>query len=61
MLQENVFQITFTVAKSRLDNLMLRIEHDDLFDRYDQEVSKLLDAKYAEIVPQEEIMIVSAG
>ncbi|KAJ8041442.1 hypothetical protein HOLleu_12255 [Holothuria leucospilota] len=45
----------YVVAKSRLDSLMKRLRGQDLVDRYQIEINKLLDNGYAEVVPYNEI------
>ncbi|KAJ8047035.1 hypothetical protein HOLleu_05917 [Holothuria leucospilota] len=45
----------YVVAKSRLDSLMKRLKKQDLVDRYQIEINKLLDNGYAEVVPHNEI------
>ena len=43
------------VASKQLNNLMVRLDRNGLYDRYDVEISKLLESTYAEIVPEYEI------
>ena len=43
------------VAEKRLHNLLGKLERQNLFERYDQEINKLLDSSYAEVVPSGEI------
>ena len=45
----------FQVAKSRLDSLCKKLKRDNLTERYDQEITKLLANGYAEKVPDNEI------
>ena len=45
----------FVLAEKQLHNLIGRLDWDKLYDRYDNEITKLLDSKYAELVPPEEI------
>ena len=41
----------FFIANSRRDSLVKRLKREDCFDRYDAEVTKLLDRGNAEKVP----------
>ena len=43
------------VAKSRLNSLVKKLSRENLFDRYDAEIDKLLSKGYAERVPDDEI------
>ena len=43
------------IAHKHLDNLVRCLRHDGLCERYDQEVNKILDANYAELVPNESL------
>ena len=45
----------FQVAKSRLDSLCKKLKRDNLPERYDQEITKLLANGHAEKVPENEI------
>ena len=44
-----------TMALKRLHNLKKNIDKRELYDRYDQEINKLLKEGYAEPVPEEQI------
>ena len=46
----------FDLAHKRLENLVKCLKRDDLFSRYDAEISKLLQSGYAEVVPKEAIL-----
>ena len=39
------FANNYVVAKKRLDNLVKRLEREELYDRYDTEMSKLLQIR----------------
>ena len=41
----------FSLAMGRLDNLVKRLTKVDMLTRYDQEIRKLIDSRYAEIIP----------
>ena len=41
----------FSLALNRLDNLVKRLTKVDMLVRYDQEIRKLIDSKYAEVIP----------
>lgn len=45
----------YFVAKSRLDSLMKRLKRQDLVDRYQIEINKLLDNDYTEVVTHNKI------
>ena len=45
----------FSVAIKRLDNLVKRLTKTDLMSRYNQEITKLIDSKYAEVIPDSEL------
>ena len=47
------FPNNYIVAKSSMDSLVKKLKRDNLFDRYEQEIDKLLDKEYAENVPQD--------
>ena len=48
----------FIVAKSRLDNLHKKLVREDLYDRYNAEILKLLEKGYAEEVPESELFTI---
>ena len=43
------------MAEKRLHNLICRLERDNLYERYDKEINKLIESEYAEVVPPAEI------
>ena len=45
----------YRVAKCRLDSLVRKLEREGNYDRYEQEIDKLLDRGYAEPVPADEV------
>ena len=45
----------FALAIKRLESLVSRLKREDLFTRYDREISVLLESEYAEVVPEDEI------
>jgi hypothetical protein len=45
----------YVMAKSRLESTVKKLEKQQLFERYDSEISKLLSNGYAEIVPSEQV------
>ena len=49
------------VAKSRLKSLVKKLARDDLYDRYEKEIDKLLEKNYAEEVPESEIESSDSG
>ena len=42
-------------ASKWLDNIMVRLNRYCLYDRFDVEISKLLESEYMEVVPEDEI------
>ncbi|KAJ8048696.1 hypothetical protein HOLleu_01116 [Holothuria leucospilota] len=48
----------FIVAKSRLDNLYKKLVREDLYDRYNAQIVKLLEKGYAEEVPESELFAI---
>ena len=43
------------IAHKWLDNLVRHLHYDGLYEIYDQEINKLLDANYAELLPSESL------
>ena len=43
------------MALRRLDSLIIRLEHDNLHDQYDEQIQKILKEGYAEHVPNDEL------
>ena len=47
----------YIMALRRLDSLIRRLEHDNLYDQYDEQIQKILKEGYAEHVPNDELSL----